>query len=328
MSRYQRQQLLEPFSGEAQSKLSNAHVLIVGAGGLGSPVASLLAGAGVGHITLVDADTVSLSNLHRQTLYTENDIDQSKVKAAKQRLQAINSEITIEAVCEHVSVANARALLDNKTLVIDAADSFFVTYLLSDLCMELNLPLLSASVLKTQGYLGVFCGSKDKPAPSYRAVFNRPNANPQSCDTVGVTGPSVGVIGSLQAQEALKVIIDDPSQLLGKIMYLDLWDYQQRVIDFSKAEEPKLRNSWQSLDQLASSDTLIDVREADEVACEPSPDTQARLIHKPLLRVEELGSELDKNQPLVCICKSGQRALNAANTLLEIGFTNVSVTSR
>jgi len=328
MSRYQRQSLLSQFSGEAQGKIDNARALIVGMGGLGSPVSNLLAGAGVGNITIVDGDTVSLSNLHRQTLYTEQDIDELKVTAAKKRLEAVNSNIKIHSIAEHLSIQNAEQLVKNASVVIDAADSFFVTYLLSDLCYQHRIPLVSASVLKTQGYLGVFCGTQSKPAPSYRAVFNSPGASAQSCDTVGVTGPSVGIIGSLQAQEALKVIIKDSSALLGKIMYLDLWDYQQRIIDFSKAEEPKIHNQWSCLEQLSESDILIDVRQAEEIAAEPTPATNARVIHKPLLELETLFSELDKSAPICCVCKSGQRALNAANQLIAQGFSNISVSSR
>jgi len=159
-------------------------------------VASLLAGAGVGQITLVDHDTVSLSNLHRQTLFTEANVGQAKVYAAKERLKACNSEIQINAIAEALSPDNAEELIAQHTVVVDAADSFFVSYLLSDICLQQRVPLVAASVLQTGGYVGVFCGTEQQPVPSMRAIFPAPPLSAQNCDTAGVTGPSVGIIGS------------------------------------------------------------------------------------------------------------------------------------
>jgi len=168
-NRYIRQQLVDKLGVESQAKLANARVLIVGVGGLGSPVSTLLAGAGVGEIVLVDDDVVSLSNLHRQTLFTESDVGELKVKAAKKRLSDINSDISIKVVAERLTIDNANQLTSQSTVVVDAADNFLTSYLLSDLCFEQRIPLVSASVLTTHGYLGVYCGTKEKPAPSLRA---------------------------------------------------------------------------------------------------------------------------------------------------------------
>jgi len=253
--RYQRQQLVSQLGPQSQALLTDARVLIVGAGGLGSPVSTLLAGAGVGRITLVDHDVVSLSNLHRQTLFTEADIKQPKVLAARERLQAINSDICVQAVNEALSSKNVERLVSQHSIVVDAADSFFTSYLLSDVCFRHRIPLVSASVLTTSGYIGVFCGTEYAPAPSMRAIFPSPPLSAQNCSTAGVTGPSVGVIGSIQAQEVLKVIVNSPAQLLGKLLYLDLWDYRQSIVNFATASEPKYFAPLMSEDKLGGHST-------------------------------------------------------------------------
>ena len=324
-NRYIRQQLVAQLGSESQEQLANARVLIVGAGGLGSPVSTLLAGAGVGEITLIDDDVVSLSNLHRQTLYTESDIGELKVNAAQKRLSAINSEITINVIAERLNLDNAAELITNSTVVVDAADNFLTSYLLSDLCFENRIPLVSASVLTTHGYLGVYCGTVDKPAPSLRAVFPAPSSDVNNCNTAGVTGPSVGIIGSYQAQEVLKVITQSESQLLGKLMSLDLWDYRQHIIDFSKSIEPSKSASFISINTLTQEDLLLDVRSAEECSNEPLPKTASNI---PLPELAKRLNELSRDTRIVCVCKSGQRALNAAQLLINNGYSNIYVTAR
>lgn len=324
-NRYARQQQVPQLSGDAQQKIADAHVLVVGLGGLGSPLSLFLAGAGVGTLSLVDSDVVSLSNLHRQVLYQEADVGQAKATIAKQRLEMLNSDITINAYAQPLSIDNAQPFINAATVVVDAADNFLVSYLLSDLCFKHRIPLVSASVLATHGYLGVFCGTTNKPAPSLRAAFASPSAATANCSTAGVTGPSVGVISSLQAQEVLKVIVNDDSQLLGKLLYLDLWNYSQSFIDFSDAPEPSQQASWLAIDKLTEQNILLDVRTTQENKDNPIARSDT---HIPLAEIPQRSDELDKNAHIVCVCKSGQRALIAAKLLLDSGFTNVAVTSR
>ncbi len=323
-NRYQRQQQVAQLSGGAQLALAEAHVLIVGAGGLGSPSSLFLAGAGVGEITLVDHDTVSLSNLHRQILFQESDIRSSKVEAARERLIALNSEIKINALNTRLSVSNVEELVSKATIVVDAADSFFVSYLLSDTCAKQTKPLVTASVLTTHGYLGVFCGAT---APSLRAVFPSPSAQAASCDTAGVTGPSVGIIASYQAQEALKVIVNDQAQLSGKLMYLDLWDYSQNIIDFNGALEPEAKAEIIEFASIDESDILLDVRSDIEFVEQPSSEHSkaSKTMNIALDQLSEQQAVFSNDQRIVCVCKSGQRALNAAHWLLNNGFPNVAV---
>jgi len=324
-NRYVRQQMVPQLSGDAQQKLAAARVLIVGAGGLGSPVSLFLAGAGVGSITLVDPDAVSLSNLHRQILFQESDVNCSKAETAKIRLEKLNSQINLVAINQKLDINNAETLVKQATVVVDSADNFLVSYLLSDLCFNNRIPLVSASVLTTHGYLGVFCGTREQPAPSLRAVFPSPSSEAQNCNTAGVTGPGVGVIGSYQAQEVLKVIIGDDSQLLGKLMTLDLWDYRLHIIDFNGAKEPIKKASFASLHDLSKSDILLDVRTPQEHKDEP---LSTNAINIPLHELPERLQELDQAQAINCVCRSGQRALVAAALLLDNDFAKVMVVSQ
>ena len=323
-ARYVRQTQLDKIGVAGQQKLQQAHVLIVGVGGLGSPVSLFLAGTGIGKLTLVDHDHVSLSNLHRQILFRESHLEQNKAKAAQDTLTDLNSDIDINVITQRLDAHNVTALIKQADVVVDAADTFVVSYLLSDACYAQRIPLVSASVVDTHGYLGVFCGTPDNPAPSLRAVFPKPPAAGIDCNSVGVTGPSVGVIGSLQAQEVLKVILGDPSQLLGKLLYLDLWDYRQQIIDFAQATEPQ-DGQIDIIDssQLTEQDWLIDVRSLSELKTSPLPVSAQQ--HIPVSELHDKLSTLPNNKRLICVCQSGQRALAACQQLLEAGHTRIAV---
>lgn len=186
-------------------------MLVVGAGGLGAPVLQYLAGAGVGHLTLVDGDTVSLTNLHRQTLFREADIDRPKVEAAADTLRRLNTNCTIDTVLAPLDPVNVSDLVAQATLVLDCADSFAVSYILSDTCRAAGVPLISASVLGVSGYAGGFCGT----APSLRAVFPDLPDRAATCATAGVMGPVVGMIGAAQAQMALACLTGQTPSPLG-----------------------------------------------------------------------------------------------------------------
>ena len=328
--RYHRQQQVPQFGSASQQRLTEAKILVVGVGGLGSPLSTQLAGAGIGQLTLVDHDVVSLSNLHRQSLYTEADVGQVKVLAAQQHLNDINGEIKIQAIQQALSPDNAEQLVSSHTVVVDAADSFFTSYLLSDLCFKHRIPLVSASVLQTNGYVGVFCGTLKNPAPSMRAIFPSPPLTDNNCDTVGVTGPSVGVIGSIQAQEVLKIVLQDPAQLLGKLLYLDCWDYRQNIVSFEDANEPSQIAPLIAERDVSERDVLLDVRSELEVQEQARAKTvlnipvdQIQQRHSEL--TNELTNESNHANRIVCVCKSGQRALHAAHQLIELGHNNIAV---
>lgn len=322
MDRYHRQKLVPEIGIASQEVFADASVLIIGMGGLGCPIARTLSGAGIGRLTLVDHDDVSLSNLHRQNLYTEAHIGIPKVRVAEEILSETNSSISISGVSEKLSPSNARVLIESHSLIIDAADSFVVSYLLSDLCTQLGKPMISGSVLKTSGYLGVFCGTKEHPAPSYRAIFPKPPMVSQNCESAGVTGPAVGVIANLMAQEAFKVLLDDSETLWGKVLTMELWNYAMQVVDFSKAPEPLRYSPIQNASEISDEGLILDVRSESEAANQPFENVD---INIPLNQLSARLNELNKHRWIGCRCLSGHRALIAAQTLLEADFGNVVV---
>src|SRR5438874_3194040 len=185
--RYARQTVLGEVGAAGQQRLASSSVLVVGAGGLGCPVLQYLAGAGVGRIVIVDHDSVEETNLHRQPLYAMPDIGKPKAETARAALLRFNPQIAVEAVVERLTPQNAAHLVARADVIVDAADSFAVTYMLSDACHATAKPLVSASVIGLTGYVGVFCGG----GPSYRAVFPEVSIDGGTCATVGVLGTAV-----------------------------------------------------------------------------------------------------------------------------------------
>ena len=318
-NRYSRQTLVPGFGSAGQDRINQSQVLVVGAGGLGCTVAAQLAGAGVGSIHIIDHDTVDISNLHRQVLFRESDVGHSKVAVAAREIQRINSTCSVSALDQRLSTRNVAALVGEVAIVIDCADNFATSYLLSDACMNVQIPLISASVNRTFGYVGQFCAK----SPSIRAVFPRLPLTQTSCETVGVTGPSVGVIASLQSQEVLKAILDDRSQLCGKLLYVDAWNYSQQIIDFNGTPEPSsARLELVGAAQVNNRHLVIDVRSDEEVLA--APNNYLKLRHIPLAGLCAAAESIDLNTPIVCVCQSGQRAISAGQQLLNMGFVDVA----
>lgn len=302
MSRYARQLILPEVGSEGQARLNAARVLVVGAGGLAAPVLPLLAGAGVGQLTIVDGDTVSLSNLHRQTLFTEADCGRSKAQVAAGRLRALNGEISVEALEYALTPANAPGLVAKADLVLDCADSYAVSYTLSDVCLDASVPLVSASVLALGGYVGGFCGT----APSLRAVFPDAPDSGASCATAGVLGPVVGMIGALQAQMGLSVILGLAPSPLGQVVQFDARSFRSTSFRFDGAPEPERHFAFKAAGELATDDRIIDLRE------------DGPLLHDAAQRssVENLIQDLPKTDTrLALCCATGLRAWRAAETL-------------
>ncbi len=304
MSRYARQMILPEVGAEGQARLSKARVLVVGAGGLAAPVLPLLAGAGVGHLTILDGDEVALSNLHRQTLFTQTDCGRPKAEAAADRCRALNSDIDVVAVNQALTSKNAAGFVSQADLILDCADSYAASYTLSDICLTLGKPLVSASVLGLSGYVGAFCGS----APSLRAVFPEAPASGASCATAGVLGPVVGMIGAMQAQMALALILGLNPSPLGLMVQVDARTFRSSSFRFDSAPEPEQSFAFVAASQLSSDDVIVELRSEDEA---PQP------IH-PLARrlsVEHLISEPNKAKRLALCCATGLRAWRSAEQI-------------
>ena len=312
--RYSRQIQVRQFGATGQERLHQSRVVLIGAGGLGCVVAPLLAGAGVGHITLVDHDDVALSNLHRQTVYHEAHVGQPKAKYLAAHISALNSGVVVSAHVGRCHVDNVNELIDQADVVIDAADNFAVSYLLSDACAQHQKLLVAASVNKTYGNVGVFCGPSQYKLPSFRSVFSRLPDTPVSCDVVGVTGPSVAAIGAVQAQEVLKCLLGNTPK--PELWQFELWDYAVHSIDVSESSNSQHEPIAFVSPAQISNEWVIDVREKEEVQVAPLPF--ADVLNYPLSSLQST-TVIDRNKPWVFACKSGQRALIAAQRLSPIG---------
>ncbi|MFZ2752924.1 MAG: molybdopterin-synthase adenylyltransferase MoeB [Lysobacteraceae bacterium] len=222
--RYSRHLRLPQVGLEGQRKLESARVLLVGAGGLGSPAAFYLVAAGVGTLRIADDDVVDRSNLQRQILHTDARIGTPKVDSAAIALSALNPRTRIEAIAERVSSANVEALLDGVDIVIDGADNFPARYLLNDACVKLGKPLVYGAVHRFEGQASVFdAGRRRGEAPCYRCLFPEPpppEAAP-NCAEAGVLGVLPGVIGLIQATEAIKLILEIGDPLIGRLLQFD-----------------------------------------------------------------------------------------------------------
>ncbi len=321
INRYHRQTLVKTLGDSGQEKLGKAHIGIVGVGGLGCPVSTYLAGAGIGKLTLIDHDSVSLTNLHRQVLFTESDIGKPKAKIAKNTLNDLNRESKIVAVTEALNAANIKRLLVQADVIVDAADNFAISYLLSDFSRKHHKPLVSASVMQTYGYVGVYGFSTyaQMACPSLRAVFPHPPAVGQDCNSVGVMGTAAGMLGILQAQEVIKVILGDASQLAGRLLNVDCWTYRQSIMDFNQAPEPEHWVKIIAASDITPSDWVIDVRSEDEAQKQPQPCSQQTPGEALAI------NRLPHDKRLVFTCAAGQRALFFADKALQAGHHDVAV---
>ena len=222
--RYSRHLLLPEVGEAGQLKLQASRVLVIGAGGLGSPSAFYLAAAGVGRLRIADDDVVDRSNLQRQILHTDARIGEPKVASAQATLSALNPRTRIEAVAERVTSANVERLLDGVDLVLDGADNFPVRYLLNDACVKLGIPLVYGAVQRFEGQVSVFDAGRHRgQAPCYRCLFPEPPA-PEfapNCSEAGVLGVLPGVIGLLQANEAIKLLLGIGEPLRGRLLHFD-----------------------------------------------------------------------------------------------------------
>lgn len=218
--RYSRQILLEQIDVDGQQRLLDASVLIVGMGGLGSPAALYLAGAGVGRLVLADDDHVDLTNLQRQIIHGTADLNRPKTASAADRLAALNPEVQIQQLTCRLREEQLLAAVAQVDLVLDCTDNFTTRQALNKACVALRRPLVSGAAIRLQGQVSVF-DSRDPASPCYQCLYGEGNDVALSCSEAGVIGPLVGMVGSLQALEALKMLAGFGSPLIGRLLLID-----------------------------------------------------------------------------------------------------------
>ena len=218
--RYSRQILLPSLDLAGQQRLIDGKVLIVGAGGLGTPVAMYLAGAGVGELVICDHDRVDLSNLHRQILYTSDDIGSAKVVAAAARLARMNPQVHIVPRAQRMDATELQAAVAGVDVVVDASDNFATRFAVNEACVAARRPLVSGAAIRLEGQIAVFAMDR-LDSPCYRCLYSDTGADDESCARTGVLGPVVGIIGSMQALEVLKLLAGVGTSLAGRLLLFD-----------------------------------------------------------------------------------------------------------
>jgi len=226
--RYSRHLLLEEIDVAGQEKLLRSHAFVIGAGGLGSAATPYLAAAGIGHITLVDHDRVELTNLQRQIMHTEKSVGKSKVNSGKEFLQHLNSGIQIETIEAKVTVALLDELLPSVDVVLDCTDNFATRHLINASCVQHSIPLVSGSAIRFDGQISVF-DPRNTASPCYACIFSPDESFEEvSCSSMGIFSPLVGIIGAMQAAQAIQVLIGFGEALMGRML---LWNGRTTQID-------------------------------------------------------------------------------------------------
>ncbi|MBX2873981.1 MAG: molybdopterin-synthase adenylyltransferase MoeB [Saprospiraceae bacterium] len=347
LNRYARHFAIPEFGLAGQEKLKQSKVLVVGAGGLGSPVLLYLAAAGVGKIGIVDFDVVDTSNLQRQVLYTVADVGESKAQLAKKRILAMNPHIEVEVYQEAFTRENALELVSQYDVVADGTDNFPTRYLVNDACVLAGKVNVYASIFRFEGQVSVFnlAGADGSRGPNYRDLFPEPPPPDMvpNCAEGGVLGVLPGIIGSLQASEVIKVVTGVGEPLSGRLFLFDAAAFSTRVLKFPINPNLEIKElidyeefcgipkpdeavnafdlSVEQLHELAKQPAdflLLDVREAYEFATD---QMGGKLI--PLDTLADALPQLNKDQRIIVHCRSGKRSLKAARLLQKNGFGKV-----
>ncbi|MBR9869743.1 MAG: molybdopterin-synthase adenylyltransferase MoeB [Gammaproteobacteria bacterium] len=231
--RYSRQILIPQFDIAGQQKLKEARVMILGSGGLGCPVALYLGSAGVGQLTLVDDDQIELANLQRQIGFQQSWLGDSKAERLAERVRAINPEITVEAVNRRVDGDDLAQLVADATLVLDCTDNFNTRFALNRASVAAGVPLVSGAAIRGEGQLSVY-DPRNPESPCYHCLYEEQGNEDLTCSEAGVIAPLVGMIGSAQAMEAIKLIAEIGTPLVGRLLILDAWQMQWREMKLLK----------------------------------------------------------------------------------------------
>jgi adenylyltransferase/sulfurtransferase len=361
ISRYSRHLLLSEVGIEGQEKLKNASALIVGLGGLGSPLAMYLAASGIGKLGLVDYDTVDVSNLQRQIIHGTADVGRLKIESATEKIKEINPEIEVVQHNNTLTSQNALDIIDGYDVVADGSDNFQTRYLVNDACVLLGKPNVYGSVFRFEGQVSVFWAKK---GPCYRCLFPKPPkpGSVPSCEEAGVLGVLPGVIGMLQSTEVIKLILEKGTSLIGRLMLYDALDMKFSEIKLMANPECPVCGDNPELKELIDYDEFCGVKKQENIDTERSnldenwknqiemqPHVLSKLlkdnhelflldVREPyeyefcnidsavLIPLNQVASNLEvipKDKMIVVMCHHGSRSRNIMNYLKTNGFEKV-----
>ena len=340
MDRYDRQTRLEGFGQEKQALLKEAKVLVIGAGGLGVPVLQYLTAMGIGRIGIVEHDTVSVTNLQRQVLYTTEDEGKSKIHQAVKRLQLQNPEVTHVIHDTWLTTANALELISAYDVIVDGSDNFGTRYLVNDACVIAGKPLVYGAIYKYEGQVSVF---NYQGGATYRCIFPEPpeGGDMLNCNDIGVLGVLPGIVGCYQANETVKVITGIGAPLRNQLLTIDTLNnahlvfnitpvpanlqltalqasYQQTVCEVAGVQSLSVEELQEWL-QKDIPFMLLDIREEDEWEICNIPQA----VHIPMGRVLQQTSALPADVPVVVLCHYGMRSKAVGQRLTALGFNKV-----
>ena len=349
LARYSRHLALREIGAAGQERLKAARVLVIGAGGLGSPAALYLAAGGIGTLGIVDCDRVDVSNLQRQVLYDTDDVGRSKAQAARERLQALNPGIEIVAHDVELRAASVSGIFARYDVVLDGTDRFATRYLANDACVLLRKPLVSAAIHRFEGQAMTYVPDR---GPCYRCLFPEPPADGlvPNCAEAGVLGVLPGVMGTIQATEAIKLIVGAGEPLIGRLLTYDALSMRfgefrferrrdcavcgdrptitapqdigamcsaQTLAEIRRISAPELRRML-SVDEATS--VVVDVREPREFAVGHLPGA----INIPVAEMQQRLDEIPDAGLRVFVCRSGARSLSAAGIAAMAGVDRIA----
>ena len=336
---YNRHIILDNIGLKGQEQLKQAKVLVVGAGGLGCPALQYLAAAGIGTIGILDGDTVSVSNLHRQILYTIKDVGQSKAETSAKRLRELNPYIKINVEHQFLTPKNAIDLFQHYDIIVDGTDNFQTRYLANDASVITHKPLVFGSIFKFEGQVTVFNYNN---GPTYRCLYPnppKPDTVP-NCSQIGVLGVLPGIIGTYMANEVLKIVLGLNGILSGKLMLFHAEHLGTQILDYTKTEASQVNRlldsydafcgvetdtaevqvttlSYEEIQNLTEEVIFLDVKTEEEHKLETISS-----INIPLQDLEQHFEDLPKDKTIVVFCKSGIRSKEAISKLKSLGLTN------
>ncbi len=355
VSRYSRHLIMPEVGVEGQEKLVESRVLCIGAGGLGSPLALYLAAAGVGKLGVLDFDVVDFSNLQRQIIHSEENIGKLKVESAKERLMELNSDVSIQTYNTMLTSGNAMKIIEGYDVIIDGTDNFATRYLVNDACVLLGKPNVYGSIFRFEGQVSVFDA---KRGPCYRCLYPEPPPPGMvpSCAEGGVLGILPGIIGTMQAAEAIKLIIGKGQPLIGKLLFLDVMEMKIRELNLRKDSSCPICGKNPTITKLIdyeefcgvgrgdpevtgdTSEIEITVDEFRDILSNKSNNLVILDVREPheyqickisgskLIPLGDLPSrinELDTADDIIVHCHHGMRSLQATRFLRHMGFKKV-----
>ena len=361
VKRYSRHLIMPEVGVEGQEKLINSSVLCIGAGGLGSPLALYLAAAGVGHLGVLDFDVVDFSNLQRQIIHSEKTIGELKVESAKKRILELNSDIEVTTYNEMLTSENAMEIIKDYDVIVDGTDNFATRYLVNDSCVLLGKPNVYGSIFRFEGQVSVFDAKK---GPCYRCLYPEPPPPGMvpSCAEGGVLGILPGIIGTLQAAEAVKLIIEKGNPLIGRLLFLDVLEMQPREMKLRKDPNCPICGENATIKELIDYEEFCGIgrgelgqeettkrEESEEDVLEINIDQfkeirdngnnvvvlDVREYHEydicniegsvliPLGEIADRIDELNEDDEIIVHCHHGGRSMKATQFLKDKGFKNV-----